>query len=90
MQKVHKTKTGLTKKLHDKYMGRFYIKERGPFDTYKIADCRTNKPVKTFIIAQDLRRYYELQIIDMNHLVMIYLKLKVMMIQLYMIQMMQN
>ena len=59
--KVHKTKTGLTKKLHDKYMGRFYIKEKGPFDTYKIADCQTNKPVKNFINAQDLRRYYDPQ-----------------------------
>ena len=41
--RVHKTKTGQTKELHDKYVGRFYIKEMRPFDTYKITDCQTNK-----------------------------------------------
>ena len=86
MLKVHKTKTGLTKKLHDEYMGRFYIKEKCLFDTYKIADCQTNKPVKNFINAQDLRRYYDPKIIGM----MISLKLKVMITQLCMVQMMQN
>ena len=61
MLKVHKAKTGLTKKLHDKYTGRANIKEKGPFDTYKIADFQTNKPVQNFINAQDLRRYYDPQ-----------------------------
>ena len=59
--KIHKTKTGLVKKFHDKFTGPFYIREKGPFDTYKIADCQTHKQIKNFINAQDLKRYYDPQ-----------------------------
>lgn len=59
--KVHKTRPGYAKKLEDKFNGPFYIREKCPFDTYKITDCRDNKVVKNFINAQDLKRYYDPQ-----------------------------
>lgn len=59
--KIHKTRPGYAKKLEDKFSGPFYIREKGPFDTYKVADCRDNKVVKNFINAQDLKRYYDPQ-----------------------------
>ena len=59
--KVHKTRPGLAKKFEDKFTGPFYIREKGPFDTYKIADCKTDKVIKNFINAQDLKRFYDPQ-----------------------------
>ena len=59
--KVHKTRTGLAKKFEDKFTGPFYIREKGPYDTYKIADCENHKLIKNFINAQDLKRYYDPQ-----------------------------
>ena len=49
------------KKFEDKYTGPFYVRDKGPYDTYKIADCRNDKCVKNFINAQDLKRYYDPQ-----------------------------
>lgn len=57
--KVHKVRPGFTKKFQDKYTGPFYIRDKGPYDTYKIADCRNDKCVKNYINAQDLKRYYD-------------------------------
>ena len=59
--KVHKVRPGFTKKFEDKYTGPFYVRDKGPYDTYKIADCRNDKCVKNFINAQDLKRYYDPQ-----------------------------
>ena len=59
--KIHKTNPGLAKKFEDKYTGPFYIREKGSYDIYKIADCRNNKLIKNFINAQDLKRYYNPQ-----------------------------
>ena len=59
--KVHKTRTGLAKKFGDKFTGPFYIREKGPYDTNKIADCENHKVIKNFINAQELKRYYNPQ-----------------------------
>ena len=57
--KINKRKKRSSKKLGDKFRGPFYIREKGPFDTYKIADCQTNKVIKNFINAKDLKWYYD-------------------------------
>ena len=57
--KVNKHRQGYSKKFEDKFRGPYYIREKGPFDTYKIADCETNKLVRNFINAKDLKRYYD-------------------------------
>ena len=41
------------------FRGPFYITEKDPLDTYKIADCETNKLLRNFINAKDLKRYYD-------------------------------
>ena len=56
---INKRKKRFIKKLGDKFRGPFYIREKGPFDTYKIVDCQTNKVIKNFINAKDLKRYYD-------------------------------
>ena len=59
--KINKHRQGYSKKFEDKCRGPYYIREKGPFDTYKIADCETNKLVKNFVNAKDLKRYYDPQ-----------------------------
>ena len=59
--KVHKTRPGYAKKLENKFTGPFYIREKGLYDTYKIAYCQNHKLIKNFINAQDLKRYYDPQ-----------------------------
>ena len=39
------------------FRGPFYIREKDFFHTYKIADCETNKLLRHFINAKDLKRY---------------------------------
>ena len=39
---TNKHRQGYSKKLEDKWKGPYYIREKGPFDTYEIADCQTN------------------------------------------------
>ena len=57
--KVHKRTPGLNKKLEHKHTGPMYVREKGPCDTYKIADCQTDKIHKPNINARHLRKYYD-------------------------------
>ena len=57
--KINKHRQGYSKKLEDKWKGPYYIREKGPFDTYKIADCQTNKLHKPLVNARHLKRYYD-------------------------------
>ena len=55
--KVRKRTPGLNKKLEHKHRGPLYVREKGPCDTYKIADCKTDKIQKPNINARHLRKY---------------------------------
>ena len=57
--KVRKRTPGLNKKLEHKHRGPLYVREKGPCDTYKIADCKTDKIQKPNINARHLRKYYD-------------------------------
>ena len=39
--------------------GSLLYQGEGPFDTYKIADCQTNKLHKPLVNARHLKRYYD-------------------------------
>lgn len=57
MLKVNKNTPGLSHKLEDKWKGPYYIRQKGPYDTYKIADYQTNKLHKPLVNAKHLKRY---------------------------------
>ena len=48
---------GLSRKLQDKSDGPYLITELGPNHTYRLVNCKTNKPLKSLINAQHLRLY---------------------------------
>ncbi|XP_060572531.1 uncharacterized protein LOC132730588 [Ruditapes philippinarum] len=56
--KVHKSKPGLSHKLQDQWSSNiYYIKYKGPHDTYKIADCQTDKNHIPLVNAKNLKMY---------------------------------
>lgn len=57
--KVNKHLQGYSKKFEDKLRGPYYIRGKSPLDTYKIADFETNKLVRDFNNAKDLKSYYD-------------------------------
>jgi hypothetical protein len=59
LKKVHKHTPGLSGKLEEKWDGPFYIVAKGPNDTYKLANCKTNKVGKSFDTSRNLKRYYQ-------------------------------
>ncbi|KAK3104871.1 hypothetical protein FSP39_012091 [Pinctada imbricata] len=52
---VPKVPVGVPPKLHSRWQGPYYILEKGPNHTYKLADCRTNKTLKTLVNAARLK-----------------------------------
>ena len=54
---VPKVPVGAPPKLHCKWQGPFYILHEGPNHTYRLADCETNKPLKTLVNAARLKLY---------------------------------
>ena len=58
LKKLHKHTPGLSGKLEEKWDGPYYIVAKGPSDTYKLANCKTNKVSKSFDTARNLKRYY--------------------------------
>jgi hypothetical protein len=59
LKKVHKHTPGLSGKLEEKWDGPFYIVAKGPNDTYKLANCKTNKVGKSFDTSRNLKRYHQ-------------------------------
>ena len=56
---VPKIPTGVSKKLHRKEEGPYYITATGPGYTYKLRDCSTNKQMKSLVHANRLKPYYD-------------------------------
>ena len=54
---VPKVPVGVPPKLHSKWQGPFYILGEGPNHTYRLADCETDKPLKTLVNAARLKLY---------------------------------
>ena len=54
---VPKVPVGAPPKLHCKWQGPYYILREGPNHTYRLADCETNKPLKTLVNAARLKLY---------------------------------
>ena len=52
-----KTKPGLSPKLTDKYTGPYYITLTGPNDTYKLNSVENNKPMKSLVHVNRLKKY---------------------------------
>ena len=52
-----KTKPGLSPKLTDKYTGPYYITLTGPNDTYKLNSVENNKPMKSLVHVNLLKKY---------------------------------
>ncbi|KAK3084714.1 hypothetical protein FSP39_017920 [Pinctada imbricata] len=52
---VPKVPVGVPPKLHSRWQGPYYVLEEGPHHTYKLADCRTNKALKTLVNAARLK-----------------------------------
>ena len=54
-----KVPIGLSKKLHRKWTGPFYITQMGPNHTYKLRQCSDNKEVKSLTHANRLKMFYD-------------------------------
>ena len=57
--KINKRTPGLTNKLQIKWEGPYYITQKGPHDTYRIADCETHKARKALVNAKNLKKYHD-------------------------------
>lgn len=57
--KVQKVPNPLSTKLHDKYDGPYYIREKCQNDTYRIVHSHTHKPHPNKVNATHLRRYFD-------------------------------
>ena len=54
-----KTPKGVSRKLHRKWLGPYYITQRGPNHTFKLRRCRDNEELKSLVHANRLKKYYD-------------------------------
>ena len=50
---------GKSAKLHDKWNGPYYVSHSGPNYTYRLRDCTTNKPQKSMLNANRLKKHIQ-------------------------------